>query len=313
MPMSPFAVAVLAGLSAPAVVFAQADARVTFAPELRVGDTMRYVLSLDSTVEQEGSEQPKFTQRVAQTVTLDLEVVRVDERVVVLGGEVSGLNLQAMWGGRMYAYEWPKVTLEEPLRLPPVLILEQIGQRARDVRVRVRVDLPTASGEPGAVVATGFEDVATALENQDVFDAMALGMLANEQVSDALEGAFFVEGASGKAFRPGTGWQTEERINLGPAGAIDVTTSWKFESLDGATATVRGTPRASVARPAHADPASPSVGIVEQDATVHVVWDVEASRAAERTSTQRMTTLWALGPLSLTQKQDTTLSVKRER
>lgn len=289
-----------------------ANDRVSFAPFFEAAQSMRYVLDLDATIQQKEGENRAFNQRVDQTVTLDFEVVTVDERGAVIDGKISGLNLGAMWGDRMYAYEWPRVTADVPLRLPPILILEKMGEAARDVRVKVRIDLPV-DGESGRVVVSGFEGVAEALEGQDVFDATVLGLLANEQIADALSGAFLVEGASGKQIREGAGWQTEERVNLGPAGALDIATSWVFASLDEGVATLRATPRASIARPASADPASPSATLEAQDSSIEVKWNVDLGRADSRVSKQTMTTVWTLGPLTLSQKQDTTLSVTRKK
>jgi hypothetical protein len=312
MPHAPLALALIAGLSTPALVLAQPAQRVTFAPEFEQGQSMMYSIVLDSSITQKDGDLPEFSQRVAQEILLDLEVVTVDERGAVIDGEVKGLDLGAMWGGRMYSYVWPQVTTEVPMRLPPVIILEQLGEAARDVRVKIRVDLPSEGG-PGSVVVSGFEKVIDALDEQDVFDLTMLGLLANEQMSDALESVFFVDGAPTKQIRAGTGWQTEDRVNLGPAGAIGVTTEWVFKSLDGSTATVIGTPRAVVERPVEADPAAPSVAIEAQTASVEIAWNTEVSRVETRTSKQTMTTVWTLGPLTLSQKQDTTLSVTREK
>ncbi len=289
-----------------------AGGRVSFEPFFEAGQSMRYVLDLDATIKQKEGENRAFNQRVDQTVTLDFEVVAVDDRGAVIDGKIIGLNLGAMWGDRMYAYEWPRVTADVPLRLPPIIILEQIGEATRDVRVKVRVDLPN-DADAGRVVVSGFEEVAEALEGQDVFDATVLGLLANEQIADALTGAFFVEGVAGKQVRTGAGWQTEDRINLGPAGAMDIATSWVFASLDNGVATLRGTPRASIARPASADPASPSAKLESQESSIEVRWNVDLGRADSRVSKQAMTTVWTLGPLTLSQEQDTTLSVTRKK
>ena len=310
-PISILAVASAAALVSGAALAQNADGRVAFEPFFEAGQSMRYVLDLDATIKQREGDQRTFNQRVDQTVAIDFQVVTVDERGAVIDGKIVGLNLGAMWGDRMYAYEWPRVTADVPLRLPPILILEKMGEATRDVRVKVRVDLPE-NGDAGRVVVSGFEGVAEALEGQDVFDATVLGLLANEQIADALSGAFFVEGVSGKQIREGAGWQTHDRVNLGPSGAMDIATSWVFASLEGDVATVRGTPRASIARPASADPASPSARLDAQESSIEIAWNVELGRADSRVSKQAMTTVWTLGPLTLTQEQDTTLSVTRK-
>jgi hypothetical protein len=309
---APIALAILAGLSTPALVVAQPAQRVAFAPQFEQGQSMLYSIGLDSSITQKEGDLPAFGQRVAQEIVLDLEVVSVDERGAVIDGEVKGLDLSAMWGGRMFSYVWPRVTTDVPMRLPPIIILERLGEAARDVRVKIRVEFPSEGGS-GSVVVSGFEDVAASLDGQDVFDMTMLGLLANEQMADALESVFFVDGAPDKQIRVGTGWQTENRVNLGPAGAIDVTTEWVFKSLDGSSATVTGAPRAAVARPVDADPASPSVAIEEQSSSIEILWNTEVSRVESRTSKQTMTTMWTLGPLKLSQMQDTTLSVTRKK
>jgi hypothetical protein len=43
------------------------------------------------------------------------------------------------------------------------------------------------------------------------------------------------------------------------------------------------------------------------------LWNTEVSRVESRTSKQTMTTMWTLGPLKLSQMQDTTLSVTRKK
>ncbi len=309
---APLALAVLAGLSTPAVVLAQPAERVTFAPRFEQGQSMLYSVALDSNITQKEGDLPDFVQGVAQEIVLDLEVVTVDERGAVIDGEVKGLDVGAVWGGRMFSYVWPKVTTDVPMRLPPVIILEKLGEAAREVRVKIRVDFPSG-GEAGTVVVSGFENVAAALDEQDVFDMTTLGLLANEQMADALGSAFFIEGTADKSIRVGAGWQTEERVNLGPAGAIEITTEWVLKSLDGSSATVTGRPRAAIARPQAADPAAPSVTIEDQSASVEVVWNTEIGRLDSRTSKQAMSTVWTLGPLTLSQKQDTTLTVVRKK
>ncbi len=306
------ALAVLAGLSTPALVLAQPAQRVTFAPGFEQGQSVLYSIALESNITQKEGDLPEFAQGVSQEILLDLEVVTVDERGAVIDGEVKGLDVGAMWGGRMFEYVWPKITTDVPMRLPPIIILEQLGEAAREVRVKIRVDFPT-DGEAGTVVVSGFENVAAALDEQDVFDMTVLGLLANEQMAEALESAFFIEGTADKQIRVGAGWQTEDRVNLGPAGAIEITTEWVFKSLEGSSATVTGRPRAAVARPAAADPAAPSVAIEEQSASIEIMWNAEVGRLDSRASKQSMTTVWTLGPLTLSQKQDTTLTVVRKK
>lgn len=307
------ALSLVAGLSMSSLTLAQpASGRVSFTPSFEQGQSMRYALDLDASITQREGEARSFDERTDQTITLDLEVVTSDENGAVLDGKVTALDLGAMWGGRMYQYEWPKVTADVPLRLPPVIILEKLGEEARDVRVKVRVDLPK-DGNPGRVVVSGFGDVAKALEKQDVFDVTTLGLLADEQMADALAGAFLVEGASGKSIKVGAGWQTEDRVTLGPAGALEITTAWVLSSFEGGVARVQGTPRAAVARPASADPASPSVSLEKQESSIAVRWNAALGRADSRESTQAMTTVWTLGPLTLTQAQDTTLTVTRKK
>jgi hypothetical protein len=310
-PSTIFVAASAAALVSSASLAQNANDRVSFEPFFEAGQSMRYVLDLDATIKQKEGEQRAFNQRVDQTITLDFEVVAVDDRGAVIDAKIIGLNLGAMWGDRMYAYEWPRLTTDVPLRLPPIVILEKMGEATRDARVKVRVDR-SVDGEPGRVVVSGFEDIAETLEGQDVFDMTVLGLLANEQIADALTGAFFVEGASGKQIRKGAGWQTEDRVNLGPAGAMDIATSWVFASLEQGVATVRGTPRATIARPASADPASPSARLEAQESSIEVKWNVDLGRADSRVSKQAMTTVWTLGPLTLSQEQDTTLSVTRK-
>lgn len=310
-PSTIFVAASAAAFVSNAALAQNADGRVSFVPSLEAGQSMRYVLDLDASVRQQEGEQRAFNQRVDQTITLDFEVVTVDDRGAVIDAKIIGLNLGAMWGDRMYTYEWPRLTTDVPLRLPPILILEKMGEATRDARVKVRVDLPL-DAEPGRVVVSGFEDIAESLEGQDVFDATVLGLLANEQIADALSGAFFVEGASGKQIRQGAGWQTVDRINLGPAGAMDIATSWVFASLEQGVATVRGTPRASIARPASADPASPGARLDAQESSIEIQWNTDLGRADSRVSKQAMTTVWTLGPLTLSQQQDTTLTITRK-
>ena len=92
---------------------------------------------------------------------------------------------------------------------------------------------------------------------------------------------------------------------------MQITTSWVFASNDEGVATVKGTPRASIAQPASADPASPRARLEAQESSIEVKWNTELSRADSRVSKQAMTTVWTLGPLTLTQSQDTTLIVTR--
>src|SRR5690606_37013450 len=104
------ACALLAGLSLSALSVAQPSGRVQFLPEFEEGQTMRYTIALDSTITQKEGDFPEFRQRVDQKLTLDFTVTTVDERGAVLEGTLSNVHVGAMWGGRMYAYVWPKVT-----------------------------------------------------------------------------------------------------------------------------------------------------------------------------------------------------------
>lgn len=304
------AIALLAGLSLSALSAAQPAGRVQFLPQFEEGQTMRYTIALDSAITQKEGDFPEFRQRVDQKLTLDFTVTTVDERGAVLEGTLRNVHVGAMWGGRMYAYVWPKVTTDEPMRLPPVIVLEQLGEAAREVKVRARVDVPSERGA-GEVVVSGFEGVASALDEQDVFDMTTLGMLGNEQMADALERVFFIDGAPAKPIAPGTGWQTEERVTLGPAGAMNVTIEWVYRDREGDNATVVGSPRVAVERPAQADPAAPAVSLERQESTVEVVWNAALSRVESRRSTQAMATVWTLGPLTLSQTQDTTFTITR--
>ena len=288
----------------------RAPESVRLAAFFEAGQSMRYSLGVATTVTQTENDAEPTTMRLEQALTLDLSVTSVDERGAVLEGKIVGVKLGTDWRGNFYEYAWPQLTTEVPtVPMPPFVLLRLMGERAREATLRVRVDAPS-DGAAGRVTVSGFESPATALENQAVFDASALGMMTNEQVAQALQTAFFVEGALDRPRRAKTGWQSAERVDMGPAGAIEVSTEWAVDQISARLAKIDGRPRAAVLPPASTDPTAPSVRIAEQAGSVMILWDHTRGLLQRRESKQTMTTVWTSGPATLTQRQETTAAIE---
>lgn len=289
---------------------AGAPESVRLAAFFEAGESMRYSIGIATNVTQtEGAGQP-IALRLEQSLTLDLSVASVDERGAVLEGSVVGVKLGTDWRGNFYEYAWPQLTTEAPaVPMPPFVLLRLMGERAHESTLRVRVDMPFES-TPGRVTVSGFESPATALENQAVFDMSVLGMMTNEQLGEALTAAFFVEGALDRPRRAKTGWQSAERVEMGAAGAIEIATEWAVDQISNRLAKIDGRPRAAVLPPATVDPTAPTVRIADQSGSVLILWDHTRGLLQRREAKQSITTVWTIGAMSLTQKQETTAAVE---
>ncbi|MBX3353591.1 MAG: hypothetical protein KF684_11720 [Phycisphaeraceae bacterium] len=289
---------------------AGAPESVRLAAFFEAGESMRYSIGIATNVTQTEGEGQPITLRLEQSLTLDLSVASVDERGAVLEGSVVGVKLGTDWRGNFYEYAWPQLTTEAPaVPMPPFVLLRLMGERARESTLRVRVDMPVDS-TPGRVTVSGFESPATALDNQAVFDMSVLGMMANEQLGEALTSAFFVEGALDRPRRAKTGWQSTERVEMGAAGAIEIATEWAVDQISNRLAKIDGRPRAAVLPPAATDPTAPTVRIADQSGSVMILWDHTRGLLQRREAKQSITTVWTIGAMSLTQKQETTAAVE---
>jgi hypothetical protein len=138
---------------------------------------------------------------------------------------------------------------------------------------------------------TGLLPLAAALKEQggDSPAMQALGFFSPLRLKVNLATLWRAD-PQGRAREPGATWRTSEQLTLGEGVEAEQVTEWVLAGVEGPIALVTGAARLTTAESKReADPASPTLEIMEQAGTVTLEWDAMAavlvSRVEERSVT----------------------------
>lgn len=171
----------------------------------------------------------------------------------------------------------------------------------------LRVTLDNAGAITGF---SGLERARDALAGQEVVDESALGVLDGAAMASRLARVFCAdaagvgEGLAGAGSRRvGSEWRTTERVSMGSAGELEVTTDWALREVAEGEARVEGVSSVAARRAADASPGAPVVTLDGGEGVTRAVWDLSAGALASEETEQTVTMVWTLGDLVLRQEQ----------
>jgi len=304
----------LAMAGAPAVATAQ---EVTIAPALEADSTWTYDLELDLLISQDVEDQ-ETSGRVVQSarVRFDAQDVDADAGTASVTAEIERLTLMWRRGDTQHEFSWRRAADDEVDAAADGGgddgdgdAFRRMGRALTAASIAFTVDL--GSGEVSGV--QGLEEAAGLASPASGLDRSALGLFNPGQFGDAVEPIWSADGGAGLTVEPGTGWQTQRDVPLGPAGAYLVITDWRSTDVDDQRVAYGGSVFVEVARPEASSPETPSVRLIQQSGSVEAVWSLDHGVLEERTAVQAISAEWTLAGLSATQNQrsETSLTLVR--
>lgn len=278
--------------------------------EAEKGKTLAYDVSVEMTVRQkEGEAEPRAMElRQRARVSLTVEDMGEDGSAA-LTGTISGVSVG--WKDGDVEATWEEGGAETGTDAGRALAA--IAQGAMQDALRVTID-------PQGVISgmSGFEAARAALEEQNALDESTLGMFEPVAMASRLAPMFqgdaggageHVAGAGSR--RVGHGWQTTERVGLGSAGALEITTDWVLKEVTDGVALIEGVSRVEALRPQEPSPGAPVVRVEGASGTTRTTWDMTAGALRSCETEQALTMVWTLGDLTLRQEQTSKSMVRR--
>ncbi len=269
-----------------------------------------YDVSVTLNVEQREDEGESRAVELRQDARVSVWVEQLGEDgSASLLGRMSGVRLfwrdrdrQGSWGG---VGEEPKSDVDRALAA--------IGGAATSSGLRVTIDAA------GAITGfSGLDGVRDAFEGQTAVDESVLGMLDSVALGSRLAPVFQGDSAGvgdalagAGARRVGSEWKTTERVGMGSAGTLEITTTWALREVVDGVAVIEGVSSVSALPPDPASPGSPMVRVEKGEGTARAEWDLGAGALRAHETRQALTMVWTLGDLSLRQEQASTSTLRR--
>lgn len=275
-----------------------ASARVDLAPSMENGEALAYELATTLTVEQ-GEGEAAWMMTLSQTAGMTVEIgATAGDGSTSVMVSVDSIGIALDRDGQEASFEQPMITMQVMPDDEAHNALASVYGAILEAPIRLIV-------RDGDVVSVeGMQGVMQALSEQEVWDESVLGVFHPRQFGRSVAPIFGSDFA-GVFDRPeGGGWQTEERIALGPAGAIEILTDWSLTRVENGAAIAMGKGSMSVLRPEDAEPTTPRVAIGDQTLETSLRWDVESGRLAARSARQRIITSWSIGDVTAAQTQE---------
>lgn len=191
--------------------------------------------------------------------------------------------------------------------------LAAIGAAADRSGLRLTIDAR------GAITGfSGLEGVADALAGQTSLDEGALGALEMGAMASRLAPVFQGDAAGvGEALagagarRVGSPWTTKERVDMGSAGALEITTEWTLQDVAEGVARIEGSSRVKALLPDPASPGAPVVRVEKGEGTTIALWSLALGALVSHETEQSLTMVWTLGDLELRQTQTSSSTLRR--
>lgn len=274
------------------------------------GKEAAYDVSVEMTVRQQEGDAEGRSLEMRQRARVSLTVEEMgDDGSAALAGRLSGVSL--MWKDGDVAASWEEGGAEPSTDAERALAA--IGRAAMQDPLRVTID---AAGMLTGM--SGFDSARAALDGQVVLDEGALGMFEPVALASRLAPVFQGDaGGAGEhvagagARRVGNGWQTTERVSLGSAGALEVTTDWVLKEVLDGVARIEGVSRVEALKPEEPSPGAPVVRVERGAGATTTIWDLSSAAMQSCETEQTLTMVWTLGDLTLRQEQTSKSSVRR--
>lgn len=298
------------------IVGAQAGAQaVDMQHSMRVGDTLRYAVSLNVLTLKEGADQTEMG-RIAQTAHLTLHAARAEEDgSLIIEGRFDRLTTFWRRGDTQYEFTWtrPDADADAAPAAEPDNDKEEadtpasLFAAAHDALVKSPFELRVSSA--GEIL--GVRGLAAlGVVRMGKGDPAMLGMLRPRLFAEAL-GPIWDAAGAGAISKVGDTWKTERRVDLAPAGAILLLTRWSADSAGDGVLAASGIPEARVEAPDHPSPSQPTMEIVRSGGSAGLEWSLTDGRLISWDESLDLGVRWTIGDLKIGLSQRSKRSLRR--
>lgn len=298
-----------AALAGAGIAWAQAPAAapVHFDPQFTAGQTVRYEIAFEETIEQtlQGAAPTTTTRSQAATIALTFsEVARDGSALVTAKVEKAAMSMKS--GDTTLAYTVPPAAAEAGA--------EGVADLGRLLAAAEITFAVTADGKVEDLA--GLTEFVEAAQSAAPFTEIA-GVFSPGVLTKTLEPLFTVDGAALERRSPQATWETTEEVNLGRTGVMDIITAFTFAGVQDGTAQVAGTPTVRVRRPTQPAPEVANVSVEETSGYTRIEYDTQNHHVKAREQVFRQKSVWTLGQegaegfVRIDQAQSSKKSVKR--
>ena len=292
-----------------------------------VGDQWRCSVSTDVFVSRTAGGDDALS-RTVQSAQLTLKAMRLgDDGSIVVQGRFD--RLTAVWRRGETQYEFTYVrpkdenkadgAADHPVEpnqgarngafanvdiVPPAENKEPEKPTDADVfksAFRVLVSRPfelVVSSEGEITDVVGLGESLRVLATAEGLDSSAFGMFLPPKFAEALEPLWSASGA-GAVHQLGDSWEQSRAVDLGPAGAIELTTTWAADKLKRQTLNCSGALSITTTKPERVSASQPSVDIAQASGTSSLTWSLADQRLMEWKEDLTLSTRWRLGDIEI--------------
>lgn len=285
------------GVAAFLLTAAVSVAGVLITPTIEAGASVSYGVSLEIILQQDGEPAGQLSQASQVKITIT-EVAddgaakaRLTFTNLAMHLENDEHSLDMLW-----LPDQPAGAEDEADAATAAFA--EIGQAIVDSVI----DLNIAAN--GAVeYVGGLEKLAELLGAQDAFGPEMLGVFAPGQIPDVFSPIFTADDLAGAVHDKGDGWQTERRVQAGPAGSFVFTTDWVVTQASPQTVSYQGAESVEVARPETVESTTPLFNITKHEGEVRAQWSAIAGVLKSRESQRTIAWIVTLGDIAVAQDQ----------
>ncbi len=283
------------------VTAAVSAAGVLITPSIEVGVSYAYGVSLEISLQQDGVPAGQISQASQVKITIT-EVAddgaakaRLTFSNLAMHLETDEHSLDMLW-----LPDQPAGAEDEAD--DATAAFAKIGQAIVDSVIDLNIATDGAVEYGG-----GLEKLTELLGAQDAFGPEALGVFAPGQIPDVFSPIFTADKLAGAVHDKGDGWQTERRVQAGPAGSLVFTTDWVVVQASPESVSYQGAESVEVARPETVESTTPVFNVTEHEGKVRAEWNAAAGLLKNRESQRTIAWMVTMGDITIAQDQTAVL------
>ena len=277
-----------------------AQDEVSLKPVFAVGQELPYSMAMVVNVNQRMGEQDVLETTRAQGIT-NIKIEEVGSDGALKGSlTFTKIFFEVVKGTEEITYDWPL-----PLPLGPESPAhKKLGQVLSGAKVSFAVD---AKGI--VTVSGGFDEFAAEVGKIDPPDPRLLAFFVPDKFAMMLEPIFRVDDAGQFPRSIDKGWQTTQRVDLPPVGALEFTNELSLTNVTPELVRYIARSTVSLLQPETREEGVPTVVYnPDSSATTEAYFDRQKNLLRRRKITSSLRSTWTLGETKIEQVQNSSIT-----